>query len=111
MPSVGVLAESFYEWVPLGDPAVVRTQEAQAVVAAELPISEETAPSLDVLAERLKGKISRTLLQTVLKDFHTQGVAEVIGKGRRGDPYRYFRSDRPEKSFPPELPLYSGWNK
>ncbi|MDQ3525303.1 MAG: AAA family ATPase [Chloroflexota bacterium] len=84
-PDLEVWADSFQV---LGDTDAVEGDEAKDALLRMLPTSEGEAVSMDDLEDATGQK--RVTLQRAIKSI--QGV-QTIGKGRKGDPLRYFRPE------------------
>ena len=70
----------------------ISEREAEEVLLANAPDCEEKAKDLDDL---LKGsKVARTTAQRVLKRLVGEGKLIEIGKGKKGDPFRYFLPEK-----------------
>jgi hypothetical protein len=81
----GVWAESF---VALGDENAVAYETARTALETGLPTEAAAARTIDDL-QAAYPTITRPTLQRVLKD-----IAERIGPGKRGKPFRYFRPEK-----------------
>jgi hypothetical protein len=85
-------------YVAHGDAEAVATQEAQAALLLTAPTSEADAmKEPDLLAA---ANVKRTVGQGVIREYLESGLLIRVGGGKRGDPFRYYRSaeERPKDS-------------
>ena len=77
-------------YVVLGDQGTVATLEAEQALLDRLPEREADALDLETLrtAEPI---IATTAAKAAMKNLHTSRKAGRLGRGKKGDPYRYFR--------------------
>jgi hypothetical protein len=77
-------------YVVLGDQGTVATLEAEQALLDRLPEREADALDLETLrtAEPI---IAMTAAKAAMKNLLTSGKAGRLGRGKKGDPYRYFR--------------------
>lgn len=77
----------------LGDATAVAEEEATKALLKLLPSNEAGALTMAEITEELKKhSVKRTTTQTVLYRLMDVGSVTRIGGGKRGDPYRHFRS-------------------
>ena len=76
-------------YVALGDAAAYAQQEAERVLQEKLPTSEAKAQALEAVVEATE--LKRTVVQAVLKAWLSTKTIQRVGKGKKGDPYRYWR--------------------
>ena len=93
----GLPAEALYEYLDghyqyLGTESEIADREAEAVILANAPESEEKAKTLDELLDR--SEAARTTAQRVVKRLVGDGALEQIGGGKKGNPFRYFLSEK-----------------
>jgi hypothetical protein len=79
-------------YVAHGDERSVVLADARRDAHEALPHAPEAAVTIDDLVARANGA-SRATVQRALDALLGDGVATRVGKGRRGDPYRYHRRD------------------
>jgi hypothetical protein len=90
-------AEAIYEYLDghyqyMGTETEISELEAETVILANAPESEEQAKSLDDL---LKGsETARTTAQRVVKRLVREGRLTDVGEGKRGKPFRYFLPEK-----------------
>jgi hypothetical protein len=89
-PSTGVRAERYRV---LGTGAAVAAHEARAALLVDLPETETDAVNLDEFIQSHKD-LTRSSCQRAIDALLEAPGSSVhrIGKGRRGDPHRYFRT-------------------
>jgi hypothetical protein len=93
----GLPAEAVYEYLDgryeyLGSETEISDREAEAVIFGNAPESEDQAKSLDDL---LKGsEVARTTAQRVAKRLVREGRLTELGKGKKGNPFRYFLPEK-----------------
>jgi hypothetical protein len=93
----GLPAEAVYEYIDgryqyMGTETEISEREAETVILANAPESEEQAKSLDDL---LKGsETARTTAQRVVKRLVREGRLTEVGKGKRGNPFRYLLPEK-----------------
>lgn len=73
----------------LGSPGNAAKEQAAAQVLAEIPESQEDAATIQELAEATGRK--RAHLQRLLDSLMEKEQVLRLGKGRKNDPYRYYR--------------------
>ena len=93
----GLPAEALYEYVDghyqyLGTESEIADREAETVILASAPECEEKAKTLDELLDG--SEAARTTAQRVVKRLVGDGALEQIGRGKRGNPFRYFLSEK-----------------
>ena len=94
-PRKGVPAEEVCAtYVPLGPEASVATREAETLLVADLPGEEAYAVKLDEFLDQ-HPDLKRTTAQEALHDLEASERIRRVGQGKRGDPYRYYRPDKP----------------
>lgn len=77
-------------YVSLGTESAVATAEARRTILDFLPASALDAMQLDdILVRGADAKLSRTTIQAALTALMAEGVVSRLGKGRKGNPYRY----------------------
>lgn len=74
----------------LGDQAAATTHLMHSTVLRELPTDEASAVSIAELMTATSG--ARNTISTVLQSLVSKGIVEEIGRGVRGDAYRYWQS-------------------
>ena len=78
-------------YVARGSRTDVAQVKAEKAVRETLPTNEGAAISMTDLVEALKpNNVQRTACQRVLDKMTNRGDVRTIGKGKSGDPYRYF---------------------
>jgi hypothetical protein len=91
------------EYAVLGTMQDVKAHEARQAVLDELPATEADAIEMKALVDLLKdSKIKRTTLQDAIAAHVEGGVVHRVGLGKKGDPYRYWRTETP-KPVSPEI--------
>jgi hypothetical protein len=80
-------------YVVLGDSAAYAHDQAIEKLRAALPATEDQAKTGDKLAEATG--VTRALTYSVLKELIAGGEAERRGKGKRSDPYLFWRKQAP----------------
>lgn len=93
----GLPAEALYEYRDghyhyLGTESEIADREAEAVILDRAPESEDRAKSLDELLDG--SSTSRTTAQRVVRRLALEGQLTQIGRGKRGNPFRYFLSEK-----------------
>lgn len=78
-------------YVALGTEGTVAVLEAERALMDRLPVTEAEAVTIDELLEGLQPRVARTVAQEALRKLSDVGV-QRLGKGKRGNPYRYFRA-------------------
>jgi hypothetical protein len=76
-------------YVALGDEAAVALSDARSRLLRDLPHSPEAALSMTQLEERFKD-LSATTIERARDVLMAHGDVLRVGKGRKGDPYRYW---------------------
>jgi hypothetical protein len=91
-PAAGieVPAETIDAFQVLGDDEAVTVAEAKSELLALLPACEDGAPSVGELVQMTTRP--RAALQRALEGLIQTGQVQRVGKGARGNPYRYFRA-------------------
>jgi hypothetical protein len=79
-------------YVALGTAGTVAILEAERALLDRLPAGETAAVGLDDALEGQTPRISRTIAQTAVKNLMSLNQVQRIGKGKKGDGYRYFRT-------------------
>jgi hypothetical protein len=93
----GLPADAIYEYQEgryqyMGTENEISEREAEEVILAAAPDSEEDAKTPDDL---LAGsEIARTTAQRVVKRLCSEGRLQQIGKGKRGNPFRYLLPEK-----------------
>jgi hypothetical protein len=95
----------------LGDASAFAEKEAMSAIVELLPTKEENAlPTADVL-DRLKDQnIKRTAANEALVKLADSETIVKIGKGKRGDPYRYYKPTPDGEKVSSETPGGRGIN-
>jgi hypothetical protein len=76
----------------LGDASAFAEKEAMSGIVELLPTKEENAmPTADVLDHLKEQDIKRTVANEALVKLANSRTIVKIGKGKRGDPYRYYK--------------------
>jgi hypothetical protein len=93
----GLPGEAIYEYVEgryeyMGTENEISEREAEGVIFASAPESEEKAKTLDDLLEG--SEVARTTAQRVVKRLAREGRLTQVGKGKRGNPFRYFLPEK-----------------
>ncbi len=102
----GLPAEAIYELIEgryhyLGTEDGISEREAEAVILASAPECEEKAKTLDDL---LGGsEVARATAQRVVKRLAVEHKLTQTGKGKKGNPFRYFL---PEKDSAQNIHIY-----
>jgi len=78
-------------YVSLGTAAHVAEAAAEQFIIGNAPQTAEEAVTLDVLIEGSEVKISRATAQRVVKNLCANGIMLTLGKGKRGNPFKYFK--------------------
>ena len=99
----GLPAEAMYEYVDghyhyLGTESEVSEREAESVILANVPESEEKAKTLDDLLEG--SEVARSTAQRVVKRLVGEGQLIHVGKGKKGNPFRYFLPEKDSAQTP-----------
>jgi hypothetical protein len=81
-------------FVALGSTSDVLYQEARDSIVSNAPTTEAEAVELGDLNE--SGEVRRATLQRIVKELLKAGNLRRVGKGKRGEPYRYFRAVDPD---------------
>jgi hypothetical protein len=82
-------------YIALGDAEAVATTEARAAILNTAPTSEgEALREADLLSA---ADVKRTVGQGVIREHLEAGRLCRMGKGKKGDPYRYWRAPEGEK--------------
>jgi hypothetical protein len=93
----GLPAEALYEYRDgryhyLGTESEIADREAQDVILASAPECEDKAKTLDELLDG--SEVARTTAQRVVKRLVAGGELKQIGRGKRGNAFRYFLSEK-----------------
>jgi DnaB-like helicase N terminal domain/AAA domain/Bacterial regulatory proteins, gntR family len=88
-------------YVALGEPGETAVKDAKDVIFAAAPQTETEALALKELVSA--AKVSRQTAQRALDELVREGMLSRAGKGKRGDPFRYFI---PENRFCPTPIMY-----
>ncbi len=93
----GLPAEALYEYIDghyqyLGTESEIADREAEALILASAPECEEKAKTLDELLDG--SEAARTTAQRVVRRLVADGQLNQIGRGKRGNPFRYFLSEK-----------------
>ena len=99
----GLPAEAIYEYADgryhyMGTEGEISEREAEEVIFGAAPESEEKAKTLDDLIDG--SKTARTTAQRVVKRLATAGTLIEVGKGKRGNPFRYFLPEKVSAQTP-----------
>jgi hypothetical protein len=78
-------------YVALGTEGTVAILEAERALLDRLPCGEGAAVALDAVLDGMTLRISRTIAQAAAKNLMSIGQVQRVGKGKKGDGYRYFR--------------------
>jgi hypothetical protein len=89
-------------YVSHGDVAAVATMEAEAKLLELLPRTHDDPVSMDAMVAG-DPDLSRRTLQRILPALIERGLVKQEGTGRRGDPFRFRRSDAAFHSAPPTV--------
>jgi hypothetical protein len=79
-------------YVALGTAGTVAILEAERALLDRLPYGESAALALDAALEGVTPRVSRTIAQTAVKNLMSINRIQRVGKGKKGDGYRYFRT-------------------
>lgn len=86
-------------YVALGEPGETAVKDARDLILAYVPSTEAEAVDLNKLLGKvkfvLKVKVSRQTAQRALDGLRREGSLIRIGKGKKGDAFRYFRPENP----------------
>jgi hypothetical protein len=93
VPETLVIERTEDGYTVVGDEAAYAEQEAEAALLAVLPRTAEQAKTLDELLDATP--VKRTIAQKVLKGLRTSERVQREGKGKKGDPYRFWRAGQP----------------
>jgi AAA domain-containing protein/DnaB helicase-like protein/MarR family protein len=77
-------------YVSLGEPSETCLETAKASILAALPTSEGGALNMTELKRRVQ--VSRSTAQSAIDELVEEGSLIRVGEGRRGRPFRYFRT-------------------
>jgi DnaB-like helicase N terminal domain/AAA domain len=88
-------------YTALGEPGETAVKDAKDAILAVAPQTETEALALKELVSA--AKVSRQTAQRALDELVREGMLGRVGKGKRGDPFRYFR---PENRFCPTHNIY-----
>jgi hypothetical protein len=91
-PSTLVIDRVEGQYIALGTEGTVKVLEAERALLERFPDTAETALKLDELLQGHEPKIARTIAQTAITKLFDAGIVTRGGTGKRGDPYRYFRT-------------------
>jgi len=80
----------------LGDKAAVEAVRTRALLLDTVPTSAEHAAAEADLLDHLPDDLVRTTVRRELTRLIEEGLVVRMGKGRRGDPFRYYQ-DGPEE--------------
>lgn len=100
----GLPSEALYEYLDgyyhyLGTESEISEREAEAVILGSAPECEEKAQTLeDLLGD---SKVARATAYRVAKRLVAEGKLVHIGKGKRGNPFRYFLPEKDSSQTPP----------
>jgi AAA domain len=95
----------------LGDASAFAEKEAMSGIVELLPTKEENAmPTADVLDHLKEQDIKRTVANEALVKLANSRTIVKIGKGKRGDPYRYYKPTPDGEKLSSETPGGSGTN-
>jgi hypothetical protein len=90
------------EYRSLGDAAAFARSQAMQTVVTVLPTTPEGAiPTNTVLERALVAGCNRTHVYDALGTLTEAGTIKRIGKGRKGDPHRYYKPEEFVSSDPP----------
>jgi hypothetical protein len=89
----GLPSEALYEYSDshyqyLGTEGEIADREAEAAIIASAPECEDMAKTEDKLLDG--SEVSRTTAQRVIKRLVSEGKLAQIGRGKKGNPFRYF---------------------
>lgn len=93
----GLPVEAVYEYLDgryqyMGTETEISDREAETVILGNAPETEDQAKTLDDL---LKGsETARTTAQRVVKRLVREGRLTEVGKGKKGNPFRYFLPEK-----------------
>jgi DnaB-like helicase N terminal domain/AAA domain len=79
-------------YVSRGDSRGAVVEETKRMIMAFAPNSASDAFELKELMDAVR--VGRTTLQRALEELLIDGTLDRVGKGRKGNPYRYFRENR-----------------
>ena len=85
-------------YVALGSAANVREADAEQVIIAAAPRTPEEAITLDELIK--DSDVSRATAQRAAKNLCTRGMLLTLGKGKKGNPFRYFLPEKDSAQTP-----------
>jgi hypothetical protein len=91
-------------YVALGDQAAVAQSDARARLLADLPRSPAAALSMAEIEKRFEG-LSASTIERARDALIAEGDVLRTGKGKRGDPYRYWRFVPDLENEIPSAPL------
>jgi hypothetical protein len=80
-------------FVALGTPSSLAASEAAGAILAALPTDEEVAITEKELGEAMPESVKRTTAQTALRSLRDAGTVKRVGKGVKGDPFRYWHDE------------------
>jgi|SRR6516162_1259583 hypothetical protein len=90
LPPEAIFEYSNGQYEYRGTEEEISEREAESVILAAASESEEDAKELSELLEG--SEVARTTAQRVLKRLVSEGRLARTGRGRRNDPFRYFKS-------------------
>jgi hypothetical protein len=79
-------------YVSLGSAANVREADAEQVITAAAPKTPEEAVTLEELIK--DSDVSRATAQRAAKNLCARGTLLTLGKGKKGNPFRYFLPEK-----------------
>jgi hypothetical protein len=93
----GIPAEALYEYLDgsyqyLGTENEISEREAETIILTNAHGCEEKARTLDALLDG--SVVARTTAQRVVRRLLADGIFTQTGKGKRGNPFRYFRTEK-----------------
>src|SRR5215217_4436765 len=95
----------------LGDASAFAEKEAMSAIVDLLPTKEENAmPTADILDCLKEQDIKRTVANEALAKLANSGTIVKMGKGKRGDPYRYYKPTPDGEKVSSESPAGSETN-
>jgi hypothetical protein len=102
----GLPAEALFEYrdgtyTYLGTESDISEREAEDLILNGAPECEEKAKTLDELLDG--SEVARTTAQRVVKRLAAEGKIIQTGRGKRGNPFRYFLPEKDSALWVPEI--------
>ncbi len=96
------------EYQALGTGHDVKAQEAKTLLLEQLPHGEDEAVTVKEIADALaEAKVKRTTILQALAELEAAGGVQRVGEGKRGSPFRYWKSTQNLSAGAPVVPAES----